>query len=176
MKIFKLLSILLITIIVSSCSNDDEENNLPETYLTINGDTREIINNGDSELKITKRVVNSTFNLEHSIQLIIEDPNNSLIANFGGYNPNRLGIDFTISEDKVENIKSGIYPTFIFGGVGGNKSFSSFDVGNPYFFNESEQTFNLKINKNRWVVEFKDLEYVGEAGKAIISGRITIDK
>ncbi|MCL7765367.1 hypothetical protein MPF19_18245 [Polaribacter sp. Z014] len=176
MKIFKLLPILLITVIILSCSSEDEDNNSSETYLTINGDTREIINNGDSELKITKEVANYTG--ETFIRLLINDPNNSLIANFGGYNNNNfIGLIFHFPNTLGSSLESGEYPTYCCGGIGGYRRYTTFSTGEFVFYsNNSKQTFNLKEYKNKWIVEFKDLEYVGEAGEAIISGRIILNK
>ena len=67
---------------------ENDKDSLPQgTFLTINGDTREIIHNGDSELRIDKEILLNPqwYNFKKNfkvVQLFIHDPNNSLIANY----------------------------------------------------------------------------------------------
>ncbi|MBD1263183.1 hypothetical protein HZY62_21530 [Maribacter polysiphoniae] len=184
MKQFKyLLPLFFITIFAcDKTENKEEESNTPSgTYLTINGDTREIVSTGDSELRITKEIVQSPqwydFDEEFKvIQLEIYDPNNALIANFGDYNyRDYLMIRFAVRND----FSGGSYKTTndTKNLPAQNESIAVF-LGLTQFIKISQigQTFEIKNDGNKWILEFKDLKYDGDDNTATISGRIILNK
>ncbi|MDO6801938.1 hypothetical protein Q4595_05720 [Wenyingzhuangia sp. 1_MG-2023] len=189
MKLLKLSILFLLTVFLS-CS--EEESNKPSgTYLTINGDTREIINNGDSDLKIIKETVKnaSTSWFRHDgdlwlnpydiISLEISDPNNSLIANFGDFNINTLTLRFALPS----NFEAGSYTTKGYSNdrisLEPNYSFSQFI---KLLNIKTGQTYEVLEDGNKWIVEFNNLEYVSnlefdtDNTTAVISGRIILNK
>jgi hypothetical protein len=180
MKLLK-LSTLVLLCLITSCSDDDSLS--MENYLTINGDTREIIKNDDPELKITKEIIpysNWFNNIEGSskvINLSIYDQNQSLISNFGDYNyGNYLMIRFVLPYD----FSAGTYTTVgwkMNTTLGQKESFSEFLVLQEFVKNiEGGQKYNIKDGGNKWIVEFNNLKYTGDNNTAVISGRITLNK
>lgn len=186
MKFFKITFFLLMLIVVSSCSKDDDANpDTPSgTYLTINGDTREIVHNGDSDLRITKEIVtnsprfNNISGSHKVINLDIYDPNRSLIANFGDYN---YGYYLILRFVLPTNFTAGTYTTIGWSNnsstLGQNQSFSEFLALTEFVKNiKGGQTYEIKEDGNKWIVEFNNLEYEGDNNTATISGRIVLNK
>lgn len=186
MKILKLLLPLILITSVSCEKTEDnkesEDSNTPSgTYLTINGDTREIVNNGDSELTITKEIVQSPewYDFDEDfkvIQLRIYDPNNALIPNFGDYNyRDYLIIRFALPND----FSAGTYQTTNDTNnlPAQNESIGVF-LGLTQFIKISKvgQPFEIKEDGNKWIVEFENLKYDGDDNTATISGRIILNK
>ena len=184
MKLLKLSILLFLTVFIS-CSGEDESNTPSGTYLTINGDTREIINNnGDSELRITKEILSnpSWFNNISGnfkvINLDIYDPNKSLIANFGDYN---YGSYLILRFVLPTNFSVGTYTTIGWSNnsspLGNNESFSEFLALTEFVKNiKAGQTYEIKEDGNKWIVEFNNLEFEGDGNTAKISGRIILNK
>lgn len=183
---FSKLALLLFTIIIISCSKEDDStsSDISGTYLTINGDTREIVHNGDSDLRITKEIVSNPpwfINIDEDYEVInldIYDPNKSLIANFGDYN---YGAYLILRFVVPKNFTAGTYNSIPFSNnstiLTGNNSYSEF-LALTAFVKDGKggQTFKIKDENNKWVVEFNDFEYEGDGNTAIISGRLILNK
>ena len=162
--------ILVFSVLITSCSSNDELSSPSGTYLTINGDTREIINGGDSKLSIRKEIFVNTGHpkIEGDSKVLwlrIYDPNKFLIANFGGYEYNSpyLIIRFALPA----NFTNGDYTTTEGNLLGAKQSKSLFQAK----FAAAGQKFKITTVGGNLAVEFQQLKY----SDAIISGRIVIN-
>jgi hypothetical protein len=161
---------------IISCSKDDySDPNAPAgTYLTINGDTREIVHNGDPDLKITKEILHYiTYDV---ISLDIDDYNHSLIANFGDYNYRyylslRFYLPKNFSAGKYTSTND--YPYSLSKNEANSEFFAATQFAKRI---KAGQSFRVNEEGNKWIVEFKNLEYEGDGSIAIISGRIILNK
>jgi len=182
MKIVKLLTLLLL---ITSCStdNDSDSTSSSDTFLTINGDKREIVNDGDPDLRITKEIKSNPdwfANIEGNFKVInldIYDPNNSLIANFGDYNyEDYLILRFVVPAD----FSPGTYTTIGYSNdartLSGNESYSEF-LALRAFVKDGQrgQNFTIKSENNKLIIEFNNLKYEGNGNIATISGRIVLN-
>lgn len=186
----KKIAFVLLTLILTSCNQDEceclEENFQESTFLTINNDTREIINEGtDPDLRITKSSSNTGqpdfFNIEsvyHLFELRISDPNQSLTANFGNYNVERyLTLRFAFPID----FELGTYKTFGRSNQPTSTHVSgSISIGDDFWGFTSED-YSVKISEtdNEYLIEFSDVDFESVSSPtrtATVSGRLEINK
>ena len=182
------LNIYFVTLLIffSSCTTDSLEltqnNTTVEDFLTINGDTRILLNlNSDPDLRIEKLLIEiprkNRYDLEENtfnIGVDISDPNKSLIANFGNYNIEkgylnvRLVLPTNFSAGELVTISERIVPkkgeTFVEFGI----------IDEISFISDSGYKIDIKESISQYVITFNEMKF--ENGKAILSGKITINK
>ena len=185
------LLVLLFTTFIVSLSSCEKATNIAEenektaapTFLTLNGETKEIINNGEVGLRITKEVIDGEFsNLigddERGILLTIDDPNRAILANWGDYNFNSsFGVLFYLKGE----IRTGVFTS---SGIGleTNANGGSLLIGGDlnFSFLIESYSFEIKENEQKWIIEFNDVRYkkiLSESEIEIpLSGRITLNK
>lgn len=180
----KSLLVIAVTFMFFACSNDgDEDMSGPKgAFLTINGDTRELVNKtNDPELRITNYITfiprRNLMNLDQDCYVIgveIKDPNRALVANFGGYNIPSLYVDvrfFLPVNYKTGEINTQSSEVL----TSPNNTWGNFMIHQELlFFTDNNQKINIKDEGNRYVVEFNKVTF-GD-GKATLSGRFYVNK
>lgn len=184
------LCLALLALTLLACNEDEcecaEENIQEGTFLTINDDTREIINDGtDPDLRITKTSSNTGqpdfFNLEsvyHLFELRVSDPNQSLTANFGNYNIERyLTLRFAFPLD----FELGTYNTFGRSNQPTSTHISgSISIGDDFWgFTADEYSVQISETGNQYLIEFSGVNFESVSSPtrtATVSGRLEINK
>ena len=178
-----IIIVLLVTIV--ACEKNDESG-IEGPYLTINGDTRELVNNtGDSEVRIESYLEyipkHNLMDLDQNSYVIgveIKDPNKSLINNFGGYNIPSLYLDVRFF--LPVNWKSGTIKTQVSkDNILQSNAWGHFMIHQEIsMFSEDNQNVKITDDGNRYIVEFKELSFVSnyEKSYSTISGRFYVMK
>ncbi len=173
--------LLLLTLFATliSCSKD-EFSNIEGSFLTINEDTRELINDGtDPDLRIDRYAEitdGNWYGLSGDVTRIgteIYDPNNALIANFGNYNieGDYLAVEFIVPNDFSE----GDYVTLNESKLpSGSECLGDFWIQQEVrATSNGNQEITIKDKGNMYELTFSDITF---DNGAVISGRVLINK